>query len=261
MILPPLLTVRELSCSSREKVFKLPESGTVTLTFREWQQALNALSSLDTCLVQFATVGSQSPADKIWKPNVCYNFSHFAHPINMVHSEYMCLETSLLFLLFSGASLPLQKGSLDPGRIQALIHTSCRSESSYILLGRLDNQLRNNEPTYLSNQRFKEQMLAQHINKNYNILRLGTSQYASAMIWGIARTQSPTNKNCALKWSTFETIVGVNQPEVQWDSLILEEPPSWSWLTSAPGKYAWFESILGFNGLSTNLQVRKNLSS
>ena len=55
---------------------------------------------------------------------------------------------------------------------------------------------------------------------------------------GIARTQSPTNKNCALKWSTFETIVGVNQPEVQWDSLTLEEPPSWSWLTSAPGKYA-----------------------
>ena len=117
----------------------------------------------------------------------------------MVHSEYMCLETSLLFLLFSGASLLLQKGKLDPGSIQALIHTSCRSESSYILLGRLDNQLRNNEPTYLSNQRFKEQMLAQQSNKNYNILRLGTSQYASAMIWGIARTQSPTNKNCALK--------------------------------------------------------------
>ena len=44
--------------------------------------------------------------------------------------------------------------------------------------------------------------------------------------WGIARTQSPTNKNYALKWSTFETIVGVNQPEVQWASLILEEPPS-----------------------------------
>ena len=58
------------------------------------------------------------------------------------------------------------------------------------------------------------------------------------MIWGIARTQSPTNKNCAFKWSTFETIVGVNRPEVQWDSLILEEPPSWSWLTSTPGKYA-----------------------
>ena len=56
--------------------------------------------------------------------------------------------------------------------------------------------------------------------------------------WGIARTQSPTNKNYALKWSTFETIVGVNQPEVQWASLILEEPPSWSWLTSEPGKYA-----------------------
>ena len=173
----------------------------------------------------------------------------------------MCLEISLLSLLYSGASLLLQKGRLDTGSIQALIHTSCRSESSYILLGRLDNQMRNNEPIYLSSQRFKKQMLAQQTNKNYTVLRLGTSPFASAMIWGIARTQSPTNKNCALKWSTFETIVGVNQPEVQWDSLILEEPPSWSWLTSAPGKYAWFESILGLYGLSTNRQVKKNLSS
>ena len=68
--------------------------------------------------------------------------------------------------------------------------------------------------------------------------------------WGIARTQSPTNKNYALKWSTFETIVGVNQPEVQWASLILEEPPSWSWLTSEPGKYAVSGKHMRYNWLS-----------
>ena len=71
------------------------------------------------------------------------------------------------------------------------------------------------------------------------------------MIWGIARTQCPTNKNCAFKWSTFETIVGVNRPEVQWDSLILEEPPSWSWLTSTPGKYAEIVSMLSISLQST----------
>ena len=55
---------------------------------------------------------------------------------------------------------------------------------------------------------------------------------------GIARTQSPTNKNYALELPTFGAIVGVSQTEVQWDGLILEEPPSWSRLTSVPGKYA-----------------------
>ena len=43
---------------------------------------------------------------------------------------------------------------------------------------------------------------------------------------GIARTQSPTNKNYALELPTFGAIVGVSQTEVQWDGLILEEPPS-----------------------------------
>ena len=42
---------------------------------------------------------------------------------------------------------------------------------------------------------------------------------------GIARTQSPTNKNYALELPTFEAIVGVSQTEVQWNGLILEEPP------------------------------------
>ena len=43
---------------------------------------------------------------------------------------------------------------------------------------------------------------------------------------GIARTQSPANKNYALELPTFGAIVGVSQTEVQWDGLALEEPPS-----------------------------------
>ena len=54
---------------------------------------------------------------------------------------------------------------------------------------------------------------------------------------GIARTQSPTNKNYALELPTFGVIVGVSPTEVQWKGLTLEEPPSWSRLTSVPGKY------------------------
>ena len=55
---------------------------------------------------------------------------------------------------------------------------------------------------------------------------------------GIARTQTPTNKNYALELLTFGTIAGVSPPVVQWTSLTLGEPPSWSWLTPVPGKYA-----------------------
>ena len=36
---------------------------------------------------------------------------------------------------------------------------------------------------------------------------------------GIARTQTPTNKNYALELFTFETIVGVNLSVVQWTGL------------------------------------------
>ena len=43
---------------------------------------------------------------------------------------------------------------------------------------------------------------------------------------GIARTQSPTNKNYALELPTFGAIVGVSLTEVQWKGLALEEPPS-----------------------------------
>ena len=60
---------------------------------------------------------------------------------------------------------------------------------------------------------------------------------------GIARTQSPTNKNYALELPTFGAIVGVSQTEVQWNGLILEEPPSWSRLTSVPGKYALLRNV------------------
>ena len=42
---------------------------------------------------------------------------------------------------------------------------------------------------------------------------------------GIARTQSPTNKNYAAKFPTFGEIVGVNRPAVQWNSLVVGELP------------------------------------
>ena len=43
---------------------------------------------------------------------------------------------------------------------------------------------------------------------------------------GIARTQSPTNKNNAPESSTFEMIAHVNQAEVQWKGLSEGEPPT-----------------------------------
>ena len=61
---------------------------------------------------------------------------------------------------------------------------------------------------------------------------------------GIARTQSPTNKNYALELPTFGAIVGVSQTEVQWDGLILKEPLSRSLFTCVPGKYAvWMRQV------------------
>jgi hypothetical protein len=43
---------------------------------------------------------------------------------------------------------------------------------------------------------------------------------------GIARTQTPTNKNYALELFTFGIIIGVSPTAVQWTSLTLGEPPS-----------------------------------
>ena len=52
------------------------------------------------------------------------------------------------------------------------------------------------------------------------------SLYIYFFYQGIARTQSPTNKNYALELNTFGPIVRVSPPEVQWESLTIEEPPS-----------------------------------
>ena len=70
-----------------------------------------------------------------------------------------------------------------------------------------------------------------------------TLRYQSLLCQGIARTQSPTNKNYTLELPTFGVIVGVSLTGVQWKGLTLEEPPSWSWLTSVSGKYAWLGTI------------------
>ena len=58
---------------------------------------------------------------------------------------------------------------------------------------------------------------------------------------GIARTQSPTNKNDALELPTFGVIIGV-----QCYSLTLGKPPSWSWLIPVPGKYALHGKVRGY---------------
>jgi hypothetical protein len=64
---------------------------------------------------------------------------------------------------------------------------------------------------------------------------------------GLARTQIPTNKNDDVEFPTFGDIAGVNHSLVQWSSLALEEPPSWSWLTSRPGKYASSQGLQKFS--------------
>jgi len=45
---------------------------------------------------------------------------------------------------------------------------------------------------------------------------------------GLARTQTPTRINCVPELPTFGVIAGVSPTEVQWESLFLEKPPSWS---------------------------------
>jgi len=61
----------------------------------------------------------------------------------------------------------------------------------------------------------------------------------------------PTNKNYAPELSTFGIIIEVSHSGVQWSSLSLEKPPSWSWLISAPGKYEFRVSNLIFYTQST----------
>jgi len=47
----------------------------------------------------------------------------------------------------------------------------------------------------------------------------------------------PATKNYASEVFALGILAGVNQPGVQWASLVLEEPPRWSRLTSTPSKY------------------------
>ena len=63
------------------------------------------------------------------------------------------------------------------------------------------------------------------------------------ILQGLARTQIPTNINYAVEFPTFGEIAGVNPTGVQWKGLTLEELPSWSHLTSTPGKYASGNSV------------------
>ena len=68
-----------------------------------------------------------------------------------------------------------------------------------------------------------------------NVKKIETTSYSiipCTNIQGIARTQTPTNKNYALELFTFETIVGVNLSVVQWTGLTQGEPPASVILTS-----------------------------
>ena len=60
----------------------------------------------------------------------------------------------------------------------------------------------------------------------FNQIELPLLCVLSVVYKGIARTQSPTNKNCAFELPTFGVIVGVSLAEVQWKGLTLGEPPS-----------------------------------
>ena len=60
----------------------------------------------------------------------------------------------------------------------------------------------------------------------FNQIELPLLCVLSVVYKGIARTQSPTNRNYALELPTFGVIVEVSPTEVQWKGLALEEPPS-----------------------------------
>jgi len=52
------------------------------------------------------------------------------------------------------------------------------------------------------------------------------------------RERSPATKNYVPEIFLFGILAGVNRPDVQWNGLVLEEPPRWSRLTSTPSKYS-----------------------
>ena len=56
---------------------------------------------------------------------------------------------------------------------------------------------------------------------------------------GRARTQSPTTRNCAVEIPTFGEFAGVSTTGVQWPSLALGEPPSWSWYLPCQVSMSW----------------------
>ena len=66
--------------------------------------------------------------------------------------------------------------------------------------------------------------------KNWIDVALVYQSKRKVKLKGLARTQIPTNKNNDVAFPTFGEIAGVNHSLVQWSSLALEEPPSWSWL-------------------------------
>ena len=49
--------------------------------------------------------------------------------------------------------------------------------------------------------------------------------FSVLIVKGTARTQSPTTKNCTPESTTFVSIAGVSRAEVQWQGLVLREPP------------------------------------
>lgn len=85
----------------------------------------------------------------------------------------------------------------------------------------------------------------------YNILLCLLIVWIFIINVGTARTPFPATKNYTHELFTLGIIAEVNSAEVQWPSLTPEEPPSWSRLTSTPGKYAFRCSASGFPWLSS----------
>ena len=61
-------------------------------------------------------------------------------------------------------------------------------------------------------------------------MQLSTSSFKIPIVitrylQGLARTQIPTNRNCAPEFPTFGEIAGVNSSVVQWNCLALGELP------------------------------------
>ncbi len=62
---------------------------------------------------------------------------------------------------------------------------------------------------------------------------------------GRARTQSPTTRNYAVEIPTFGEFAEVSSTGVQWLSLALGEPPSWSWYLPCQVSMTWTQHRQG----------------